>query len=953
MKNGKITGQDLIDDSAFKVFERLNDAALEGIMNLNNLEKAARKAVSATELNSASNKALNEIRRTNTALTEQEKVHRQLQIVKERNTKVSNESLRQLITEREKRNQLTRELREEARLNISLEGSYKRLRLERDKAANTLRDLIASEKASNREIKNAQREFDRLDDKVKRADKAVKNFRDNVGNYPTGLRPAIGFLKELVGVFGIVEGIRLAFNFGVEASNLAKQAKGVEFAFAQLGDVGVKAFEDVKRVSRGAISDIGIKRSLVELNNFNIDLEQAGVLFEFLTVRSLQTGQSIDKLRDSLVEGLSKESLLRIDNLGISTADLNEQLEKTPNFVEAVAIIAQREVAKAGGIIDEAANSSEALSSAWENLKVSVGQGINQFRGLGAVASVVNSLYEQQLALNIASEAGVSATDRMWMSYNVLTESGREENRRLIEEKKNREDATRAIQEQTNAYIELNGSIGPLNEGQQERGGFSFAPPEQEVRTLARINEEIKKQRDILQEGNISSRAEALVIQNKIKELEKERDAILGVNAARATTINILEGTVASYQNEIKELTQLRDSTARTREEYEAFNNKIFEVEEKIKSLIEVTPKLEKVFTILKGSTGEELEKTKNEIAEIIEILNSSGGGVNVGISGITAPKAKEINEGLLKVIEDTYQKVNERARFSAEEQKDIFASVFDTISSYYNLDLTAFQKLLQDKEVSLQDYSNTAKSLVGTITDSTLIGYENERQANQEKLNAILNSEKITEEQKLIAKQKFDEQDKKLRIKQAQAERTAALIQIAIDTALGIVKAVAASPLTGGMPFAAIVAGIGAAQAAFVASQPLPQFFRGKNLMDKYEGPATWGEHRREVKVGADGSIEVSPNRTTPLWVKKDDIITPSIDDFQKRMSRPNSEVFKRVSRSLQKDTEMRSQAVLVKSQPMDLKAIEAAIIRGFKKAKINNTIINKLPERKVKSYL
>src|SRR5690606_39826108 len=66
---------------------------------------------------------------------------------------------------------------------------------------------------------------------------------------------------------------------------------------------------------RGSISALDIKRSLNEFANFNITLEQSGTLFDFLAIRAAQTGKSITQLRDSLVEGLSKESLLRIDNL--------------------------------------------------------------------------------------------------------------------------------------------------------------------------------------------------------------------------------------------------------------------------------------------------------------------------------------------------------------------------------------------------------------------------------------------------------------------------------------------------------------------------------------------------------------------------------------------------------------------------------------------------------------
>lgn len=75
---------------------------------------------------------------------------------------------------------------------------------------------------------------------------------------------------------------------------------------------------------------------------------------------------------------------------------------------------------------------------------------------------------------------------------------------------------------------------------------------------------------------------------------------------------------------------------------------------------------------------------------------------------------------------------------------------------------------------------------------------------------------------------QRFDAEKRSLLTKQANAEKTKALLSIAVNTAEGIIKAVAASPLTFGLPFSAFVAAIGAAQAGFVLAQPVPQFAKG-----------------------------------------------------------------------------------------------------------------------------
>lgn len=85
--------------------------------------------------------------------------------------------------------------------------AYVILNRERTAAAQKLRDLIASETASNVEIRKAQREFDVLAAKVKKADLAVNDFTKNVGNYPQMFNNIGSGLKNLIGAFGITGGV--------------------------------------------------------------------------------------------------------------------------------------------------------------------------------------------------------------------------------------------------------------------------------------------------------------------------------------------------------------------------------------------------------------------------------------------------------------------------------------------------------------------------------------------------------------------------------------------------------------------------------------------------------------------------------------------------------------------------------------------------------------------------
>lgn len=102
---------------------------------------------------------------------------------------------------------------------MGLIGVYQKLNRQRTEAKKRLQDLIAAEGASNREIRKAQQEFDRLDAKVRKADNATRDFTKNVGNY----KSAFSGLFNLMGAFGIIGGITGAVELGKSIYNTTKE----------------------------------------------------------------------------------------------------------------------------------------------------------------------------------------------------------------------------------------------------------------------------------------------------------------------------------------------------------------------------------------------------------------------------------------------------------------------------------------------------------------------------------------------------------------------------------------------------------------------------------------------------------------------------------------------------------------------------------------------------------
>jgi hypothetical protein len=154
-------------------------------------------------------------------------------------------------------------------------------------------------------------------------------------------------------------------------------------------------------------------------------------------------------------------------------------------------------------------------------------------------------------------------------------------------------------------------------------------------------------------------------------------------------------------------------------------------------------------------------------------------------------------------------------------------------------------KKTLEEKLASIQqmiDIAQKALDQLGALNDLVKVAEENrlnDIKQSAEQQNAVLAQQQetelsrqgLTEQQKQAINDKyarlkyqtdlraFQEEDK---IKRSQFQRDKALriAQIAMDTASAIVKAVATSPATFGMPFSGFAAALGVTQAAAVAAQ-------------------------------------------------------------------------------------------------------------------------------------
>lgn len=165
-----------------------------------------------------------------------------------------------------------------------------------------------------------------------------------------------------------------------------------------------------------------------------------------------------------------------------------------------------------------------------------------------------------------------------------------------------------------------------------------------------------------------------------------------------------------------------------------------------------------------------------------------------------------------------------------------------------------------------------TAQQVVGLLqelfaqqADAELVRVDEQRK----QIEDLRESGAITEKEAQARLKRLDQEERRIKQQQAQRDKQIAIFNAIINTAQAITRALA----TGGPVFAAIVAALGAAQIALIASRPIPKFGKGKK--GNYEGLGEVGETGSEL-VESNGQLYIAPKRTIVWLGAKDKVYNP-----------------------------------------------------------------------------
>ena len=200
----------------------------------------------------------------------------------------------------------------------------------------------------------------------------LKQFRGAMGNIDHSLRKLSGGFGALGGVIGASFAIDIIQQFAAESIDLASKMEGVEAAFNRLNDPNL--LDNLREATAGTVDDLKLMQTAVKADNFRIPMDVLAKGLEFAQRRAQATGESVDYMVDSFVTGLGRESVKILDNLGISSLELQEKTKELGSMAAAVGQIMDQEFEKVGARVTTTSMKIDQQRASITNLKSEIGE---------------------------------------------------------------------------------------------------------------------------------------------------------------------------------------------------------------------------------------------------------------------------------------------------------------------------------------------------------------------------------------------------------------------------------------------------------------------------------------------------------------------------------------------------------------------------------------------------
>jgi len=801
----------LADAELLKISQSATSASkgISGISTPSGLDKAV---TSTSELNK-------ELERQNTIIKSLEIEIKKLSYARQNNNKQSaEESVNQRI--------LNQNAIAQAKSTSNLVGAYQKLDLEHKKAIVNAQNLGVKYGITSTQFLKASASANKMDNELKQIDATLGKSQRNVGNYSSafnGLGNALGAFGIVGGVAGVValgknifettkeiismdNALKLVTetqaNFDVQQAFLTKTSEDFGVEIGSLTKQFIQFYVSAKdKISGNEIQDIF--RSITKAGaSMGLSTQQQEKAFLALNQMMSKGTIQAEELRGQLGEALPGALGIMAKAVGVNEAELAKMMKAgqllsadvLPKFAKQLEITYGIENVNR---IDNLSSAQTRLSNSWTNFVRSLdedGNTLSKFftKTLGLLTDLVkgttllfqSETTKQQNSFKNLREKGYNETLQYYNSLDTLNKNDLESNKSYMTQKildskkevdilKGRNLILKALQRET-----------PLGTVETTSNKSERLANEAKIKDIANVTSSYL--------GQISAINSLLNPEKNHNEItiEGNKEKEKKVKLIKLETVNQLElskteDTALEKLKILKKaLEQTRDETSKNSAEFQQFETSIKAVNESIEFLT-------KGLAPIKLDIKVPFQEAKKDIEALKEATDN-------WLQSFSSEFLQNSGMGSLETFFDgTFNKLLEGAETSEEKFAVHFNAIAESAQEAFNLIAGYSQQRFDNERKRIEDQQAIAISYAG---------------------GSAVAIAKINED---AEKRKKDIANRENKAKQKQA-----IFNIAIDTAQGIVSALASTPPN--IPLSIAIGAIGALQIGLVASQKVPQYFDG-----------------------------------------------------------------------------------------------------------------------------
>ena len=341
--------------------------------------------------------------------------------------------------------------------------------------------------------------------------------------------------------------------------------------------------------------------------------------------------------------------------------------------------------------------------------------------------------------------------------------------------------------------------------------------------------------------------------------------------------------------------------------------------------------------------------KAEAPLLEFSALLDKLAKADAKGQKDLTAVYSEEIQKRLLKTEQAKagFMEAMDVMRQSGQVLGEIFGEEFGNLFTNLSTDL---EKFVLDGKVSFEDMAMTAISGVRSINEA----FQQGSVLRIEKLNlekqAQIDIAGTNKDARLAIEKEYNDKIREEKIKQAKLDKTAAIFEIGINTAIAVSKTLAETALFG-IPLIPIIIGLGVAQIAAVLAKPIPQFRHGTR--NSPEGIAEVAEDGAEAIQSPSGKIRIAHKRQYTYLQKGSKVFTASetkrmmdMQDIEK-----STDTYGRLAISLQdkrREDQINTMALAMYQSRISEEAIGQSVGREIAKLPISSLTVDESGVRK-----